>query len=273
MSASFISPSNILTPAILSGWPGRSICRNSASPQEKELFPFPFVIAATSSKLPAPPCWSRRLPPKNDPSGQKGESRRQLHQLEHLVNIDIDAAQHDLDGFPVGQPGQLFHRPQRIGIDAAHGREIQDHIAVGTVQRLTGRLQALDYMLSINFKPLAIACHTHDHSSAVCGCDALAIVGRFRPRYALQNSSANSLNSGMRGLDRQEGSSKAILTSSGMARSNSSLEIPSSAMERGIASRSSNRSVAVTRFFTFSSIVLPPRPSRSATIAYFLCAI
>ncbi len=41
-------PSNTLTPAILSGWPGRSICRKKASPQENELFSTPFDIAVTS---------------------------------------------------------------------------------------------------------------------------------------------------------------------------------------------------------------------------------
>ena len=66
----------------------------------------------------------------------------------------------------------------------------------------------------------------------------------------------SSLTNGMRGfVGRHEGSSKAILAKSGTARSNSSFEIPRSAIERGIASWSSNCSVAATRLFTFSAIV------------------
>ena len=95
---------------------------------------------------------------------------------------------------------------------------------------------------------------------------------RPRPHKHFQNNSTSSLINGIRGFERHEGSSKAILAKSGMAVSNSSFEIPSSAIERGIANWSSSCSVAATRLFTFSSTVLPPRPSRSAMVAYFLCA-
>src|ERR1017187_2134616 len=125
----------------------------------------------------------------------------------------------------------------------------------------------------VDLNPLRIGCHTEDHSLAVACRDRLARLAGLRPREALQNNPTNSLTSGMRGLERHDGSSKAILAKSGMARSNSSSEIPRSAMERGISSRSRSCSVADTRRFTFSATVSPPRPSRSATMAYFLCAI
>jgi hypothetical protein len=48
---------------------------------------------------------SGRRSDKDLASGQERESRRQLHQLKHFVNIDVDAAQHDLDGFIVGCTG------------------------------------------------------------------------------------------------------------------------------------------------------------------------
>src|ERR1035438_764530 len=125
----------------------------------------------------------------------------------------------------------------------------------------------------VDLNPLRIGCHTEDHSLAVACSDRLARLAGLRPRNALQNNSTNSLTSGMRGLERHEGSSKATLAKSGMARSNSSSEIPRSAMERGISRRSSSCSVADTRFFTFSAMVSPARPSKSAIMAYFLCAI
>jgi hypothetical protein len=38
-------------------------------------------------------------------SGQEGESVRELHYLQHFVNIDVDAAQYHPDGFIVSDAG------------------------------------------------------------------------------------------------------------------------------------------------------------------------
>src|ERR1035438_4788765 len=201
-----------------------------------------------------------------------GKSRRQPRQLEDFVHIDVDAPQRNLDRLPVGRAREVFQRPKSARIDPAHGREIQKYIATGVFQLFSGLVQHLGHPTSINFQPYINRCHTSTLSSRGF-CDPSSTFASPRPLYALQKSSTNSLNKGMRGFERHEGSSKAILTNSGIARSNSSFEIPSSAIERGIANWSSNCSVAVTRFCTFSSIVVPPRPSKSATIAYFLCAM
>src|SRR5271165_2080745 len=117
-SASLISPSKTLTPAILSGCPSRSTYKKSASPQEKELlslsfginsYPLPswMTVAAHAGNAPqcgCPPVLAPRVM-KAVISGQEGEPWRQLHQLEHFVNIDVDAAQHHLDGFIVSPAG------------------------------------------------------------------------------------------------------------------------------------------------------------------------
>src|SRR5271166_593696 len=52
------------------------------------------------------------------------KSRRELHQLEHFVDTDINPAQHDLDTSFTGQGRELFHRSERTRIDPAHGRKI-----------------------------------------------------------------------------------------------------------------------------------------------------
>src|SRR5262249_19648090 len=138
-----------------------------------------------------------------------------------------------------------------------HTREIQRYFLLAALNLLDGV-----------FNRHCIGYHTHDHSFSATRSDTPAP----RPRYALHNNSTNSLTIGIRGLERHEGSSKAIFAKSGSALSKSGCEIPNSAIERGICNRSSNCSVADTRFFPFSATVSPPRPSKSATMAYFLCA-
>src|ERR1017187_3332230 len=200
-------------------------------------------------------------------SGQEGEPLREFQQLEHFVNVHVD-------GSTLGQVSQPLHRSDHIRIDPKNRREIQSHFTLRAVYLVHGfLLQGMEDALRVNFDPLRMGCHTDDHSLAVACSFRLARLAGLRPRYALQNNSTNSLTNGMRGLERHEGSSKATLAKSGMARSNSSWEIPRSAMERGISSRSSSCSVADTRLFTFSATVSPARPSKSAIMAYFLCAI
>src|ERR1017187_2101018 len=62
-------------------------------------------------------------------SGYDGKSRPELHQLEHFVNIDVHAAQRDLDAFVVSCVGEPLQRSDCARIDPAHRREIHNHSA------------------------------------------------------------------------------------------------------------------------------------------------
>src|SRR5438552_1080742 len=75
---------------------------------------------------------------------------RQLYQLEHFVDIWIDAAQHDLDVFIVCYPGQLLHCIQRLGIDSMDGGEIQYSFAFTAIQPSPGLSQGCDHSCFIN---------------------------------------------------------------------------------------------------------------------------
>src|ERR1017187_1343727 len=79
-------------------------------------------------------------------SGYDGKSRPELHQLEHFVNIDVHAAQRDLDAFVVSCVGEPLQRSDCARIDPAHRREIHNP-------------------LFINLYPHGDHCHTHHHSA------------------------------------------------------------------------------------------------------------
>src|ERR1017187_10537139 len=112
----------------------------------------------------------------------------------------------------------------------------------------------------VDLNPLRIGCHTEDHSLAVACSDRLARLAGLRPRNALQNNSTNSLTSGMRGLERHEGSSKATLAKSGMAPLNFFWETPRARKEPGNPKRAGRFSVPEPGFFPFSRVVSPGRP-------------
>src|ERR1039457_6725726 len=98
-------------------------------------------------------------------SGYDGKSRPELHQLEHFVNIDVHAAQRDLDAFVVSCVGEPLQRSDCARIDPAHRREIHNHLALGAVQFFPGLLQPLHNALFINLYPHGDHCHTHHHSA------------------------------------------------------------------------------------------------------------
>jgi hypothetical protein len=87
--------------------------------------------ASSPIELPNFSCHTSRL------STHEGKSRRPLHQFEHSVDTDVDAAQHHLDAFVVSYARERFHRFERTRIDPEHGREIQNHFALGAVQFTT----------------------------------------------------------------------------------------------------------------------------------------
>src|SRR5205085_1787289 len=92
-------------------------------------------------------------------SGEKGEAPRQLYQLEHLVDLDINTTQHQLDGLLVSGTGQRLHCSYRARIDPVYRREIQNQFAVSSVQFPAGFLQVLDHVFAVNSQPGSHHCH------------------------------------------------------------------------------------------------------------------
>src|ERR1039458_3554175 len=138
-------------------------------------FPSSVFYSAPSAAgrfTPGPLCWRMR----GWSSGSLGQARRpvllevppQLHQLEHLVDVYVDAAQCDLDGFFFRYLGQVFQGSELARVDPAHGREIQVQFAPGAVQFPESLLYGL------------IHCHTHTSTSCCTG--GLTTFAGLRPR-------------------------------------------------------------------------------------------
>src|ERR1039458_4797911 len=94
-------------------------------------FPSSVFYSAPSAAgrfTPGPLCWRMR----GWSSGSLGQAMRpvllevppQLHQLEHLVDVYVDAAQCDLDGFFFRYLGQVFQGSELARVDPAHAEVI-----------------------------------------------------------------------------------------------------------------------------------------------------
>src|SRR5208282_5174377 len=160
-----ILPSNTETEATLRGMPSRSRWRKTVSPQERRspclsLCSWLDIAALLFSCRTS---FGELQLPESLISVHERKARPELHQLEHFVDTDVDAAQNDFDAFVVSSARELFQRSERARIDPAHGRKIQSHFTLDAVQFFTGLLQRLDSALFIDLQPHGNRCHTHHH--------------------------------------------------------------------------------------------------------------
>src|SRR5208283_753401 len=92
------------------------------------------------------------MPIQSRNSVHKRESRCQIHELEHLVDADVDAAQYHPDALGFCHAREVFHPSDCTRTNPSHGSEIQNHFVLDAVQLLKGLLQCLDNAFFIDLQ-------------------------------------------------------------------------------------------------------------------------